>query len=240
MNLLPVNRRHSDNPGDTKEMVLSRRRFLESGNYDCFSDELNRIVGEISKERQKLTILDCGCGEGYYDGRLTEFLDELKINCEFCGFDISKEAVKCASSKYKKISFAVASCFDMPVSDSAFDIAINIFSPLKTDELVRVLKPDGYLIYAVPGERHLMGIKNVIYENVYENERKDTEYSGFEFVKRVSVKDNIEISGELLQDLFKMTPYYYKSERRSQEKLSLAGTVKTEIHFDFLVYKKCS
>ena len=44
VNLLPVNKRHSDDPGDTKEMVLSRREFLESGKYQCFSDKLNELV----------------------------------------------------------------------------------------------------------------------------------------------------------------------------------------------------
>ncbi len=36
VHLLPRNRMHSDLPGDTKEMVAARRRFLESGAYALF------------------------------------------------------------------------------------------------------------------------------------------------------------------------------------------------------------
>ena len=240
VNLLPVNKRHSDDPGDTKEMVLSRREFLESGKYQCFSDKLNELVLKYFGNSQKISILDCGCGEGYYDGRLMEKLDKLKINYSLAGFDISKNAVRFSAGKYKKGMFAVASCFNMPVADESFDLAINIFAPMVDKELYRVLKNDGYFIYAVPGKRHLMGLKEVLYENTYENEEKHTEYDGFEFVKRVSVKDIVNASGDNLINLFKMTPYYFKTEKEATNRLLSVGEIKTEIHFDFLIYKKVS
>ena len=46
VNLLPVNKKHSDNPGDSKDMVLSRREFLESGNYDCFAGKICEITNK--------------------------------------------------------------------------------------------------------------------------------------------------------------------------------------------------
>lgn len=240
INLLPVNKRHSDDPGDTKEMVLSRREFLESGKYDCFSVKLNETVARYFGNSQNISILDCGCGEGFYDGHLMDKLEELKINYSLVGFDISKNAVRYSAGKYKKGTFAVASCFNMPVADKSFDLAINIFAPMVEKELNRVLKNGGYFIYAVPGKRHLMGLKEALYENVYENEEKHTEYQGFEFVERISVKDVIEVEGDNLINLFKMTPYYFKTEKEATEKLINIGKLKTEIHFDFLVYKKTS
>lgn len=234
VNLLPVNKKHSDNPGDTKDMVLSRRAFLESGNYDCFAEKLVEIINSIFANSQKISILDCGCGEGYYDG----FLEMLKTNYELFGFDISKEAVRFASSKHKNGSFAVGSCFSMPVQSDGFDLAINIFAPMVETETARVLKKGGYLIYAVPGKNHLMGLKNLLYENVYENEEKHTEYEGFEFVGRYSVKNEITVDGEMGVNLFRMTPYYFKTELGAEEKILKNGGFTTEIHFDFLVYKK--
>lgn len=238
VNLLPVNKKHSDNPGDSKDMVLSRREFLESGKYECFSDKLNELVAGFSMDSQNSSILDCGCGEGYYDGRLMQKLDELKINYQLFGFDISKEAVRFAAGKYKNAQFFVGSCFNMPLADNSFDLAINIFAPMVEGEFARVLKKDGYLIYAVPGENHLMGLKKVIYENVYANEEKHTEYEGFEFIGRHSVKNEITVESEMAVNLFKMTPYYYKTEKSAVEKLQNYGKIETEIHFDFLVYKK--
>lgn len=238
VNLLMPNKRHSLSPGDSREMVMSRRRFLESGKYNIFSDKLNEIVSALSANSRKITIVDCGCGEGYYDGRLCEYLDKLKINYKLFGFDISKEAVKAAAGKYKQASFAVASTFDIPVKENTADIAISVFSPMVEKEFCRILKPNGYLIYAVPGVRHLMGLKEAVYDDPYENTLKDTQYQGFDYVDRYSVSGKITVSGEEAVDLFKMTPYYYKTELSAIDKIRLKGEIETEIQFDFLVYKK--
>lgn len=238
VNLLLPNKRHSSAPGDSREMVMSRRSFLESGKYDIFSDKLNSITAGLLGDSQKISIVDCGCGEGYYDGRLCEYLDKLKINYELSGLDISKEAVKAAAGKYKQISFAVASTFDLPVKENSADIALAIFSPMVENEFYRILKTGGYLIYAVPGVRHLMGLKEAVYDVPYENTQKDTEYNGFQFIERHCVNGKITVSGEAAVDLFKMTPYYYKTELSAIDKIRLKDKIETEIQFDFLVYRK--
>lgn len=234
VNLLPVNKRHSDNPGDSKDMVLSRRAFLESGNYDCFAHKLCDIINSLFPSGQKITIADCGCGEGYYDGRL----ENLNCDFELFGFDISKEAVRYAAGKYKKYNYAVGSCFNMPLLSNSFDLALNIFAPMVEPEMARILKSNGYMIYAVPGKNHLMGLKEILYENTYENEVKHTEYEGFEFVARHSVKEKITLTGEMGVNLFKMTPYYFKTEQGAEEKIIKNDGFTTEIHFDFLIYRK--
>ncbi len=238
VNLLPSNKKHSDNPGDSKDMVLARREFLESGNYDCFSNALCEIIGELFDARQKISILDCGCGEGFYDGKITAELERLKIDYSLFGVDISKEAVRLAAGKYKNASFIVGSCFDLPVESESTDLLIDVFAPMVEKEFGRVLKTGGYLIYAVPGKNHLMGLKRLLYENVYSNEEKHTEYDDFEFIERVSVKDEITLDGEMGVKLFKMTPYYFKTELGAEEKIRSVKEFTTEIHFDFLIYKK--
>ena len=119
-----------------------------------------------------------------------------------------------------------------------FDLAINIFAPMVESETARVLKNGGYLIYAVPGKNHLMGLKELLYENVYENEEKHTEYTGFEFVERHTVKNEITVDGEMGVNLFKMTPYYFKTELGAEDKIRKNNGFATEFHFDFLVYRK--
>lgn len=238
VNLLLPNKRHSSAPGDSHEMVMSRRRFLESGKYDIFSDKLNELVEQFLDGSQKISIVDCGCGEGYYGGRLCKHLDKLKINYELFGFDISKEAVRAAAGKYKQISFAVASTFDIPVKENSADFAVAIFSPMVENEFCRILKTGGYLIYAVPGTRHLMGLKEAVYDEPYENTEKDTEYKGFRLTDRRSAKGVITVTGEVAVDLFKMTPYYYKSELSAIDKIRLKDKIETEIQFDFLIYRK--
>ena len=148
-----------------------------------------------------------------------EKINNLNFDFELFGFDISKEAVKSASGKYKKYNYAVGSCFNMPFADNSFDLALNIFAPMVENEMARILKRYGYIIYAVPGKSHLMGLKKILYEKTYENEEKHTEYDGFEFIDRISVKEKITVNGEMGVNLFKMTPYYFKTELGAEEKI---------------------
>ena len=62
VNLLPVQQKHSAQPGDSKEQVLARRAFLEGDFY-------LPIVQTLCQLAKKLgcigPVLDAGCGEGY-------------------------------------------------------------------------------------------------------------------------------------------------------------------------------
>ncbi len=228
VHLVKPNKIHSKSPGDSKEMIVARRNFLEKGYYDVFLDALLEII----KKYPAKNILDCGCGEGYY----TEKIKELT---NVTAYDISKIAVKMAASKYKGIDFAVASSFDIPVADNCFDMLINVFSPMVEDEFSRVLRENGILIYAVPGKRHLYELKEILYENPYENEEKDCDYNGFEFIERITVKSRINLENNFdIQNLFCMTPYYIKTDIKGCEKIKETTNLSTEIHFDFLVYQK--
>lgn len=233
--LLPVNKMHSKIPGDNALMVNSRRDFLNKGYYGIFANALTEIVKECAGETNAPVILDCGSGEGYYTGKMKEALPESNI----FGFDISKFAVKAAAGKYKNINFSVASVFDIPFLSESADILTDVFSPLCEKEFLRVLKKGGYFIFAVPGERHLFEMKEVLYENPYENEKKDTYYEGFEFIKRVPVNGRIEIDNNTdITSLFSMTPYYWKTDIKGSEKIKELNFLSTEIEFDFLIYKK--
>jgi 23S rRNA (guanine745-N1)-methyltransferase len=72
-----VNLARSRRIGDSKEMLRARRRFLEAGPYQPLSDLLNRLVGEHCPAAP-FTVLDAGCGEGYYLGRLAEYLAHIR------------------------------------------------------------------------------------------------------------------------------------------------------------------
>ena len=104
--LLPPNKKHSKDPGDNKQMVAARRAFLETGLYQPFSDELDRLALECLGENRSPVVLDAGCGEGYYTGRLAQALGE---RARVFGFDISKCAVRAAAKRYREIAFAVGS-----------------------------------------------------------------------------------------------------------------------------------
>lgn len=236
VHLLPPNKMHAKVPGDCKQMVSARRRFLEAGYYAPFSDRLNALVPECAGEDP--VVLDAGCGEGYYTGGLERSLGETGGRPSVFGFDISKYAVKAAAKRYKGIAFAVGSMFGIPVLSGAADCVVNVFAPIVPEELCRVLKPGGSMILAVPGERHLFGLKELLYDDPYENEHRETEYPGFAFVRRVPVRGEITVRGEAVRDLFAMTPYYWKTPVEGSRRIESVRELKTEIAFDFILYRK--
>lgn len=240
--LLPPNKKHSRMPGDDRGMVASRRRFLEGGWYTPFSDALNRLCREcLAGAGENPVTLDAGCGEGWYTGRLARALEENGLLPEAYGFDISKFAVKAAAKKYGAISFAVGSMFGIPFCSGEADLVTDVFAPVVPEEFLRVLRPGGHLILAVPSARHLYGLKQILYDEPYENEARDTEYPGFEFLRRVPVRGELATDDpQVMRDLFAMTPYYWKTPKEGCGRLTRAASLETETGFDFLIYRKAA
>lgn len=232
VNLLPVQKKHAPDPGDTKEMVEARRLFLESGFYAPFRDKAKELVARYTTPGAVL--LDAGCGEGYYTRAMAE-------GREGYGFDISRSAVKLAAKSDKNTLYAVAGSYSIPFPDEGADMLTAIFSPLAIEEFHRVIKKGGHLMIAVPTEKHLFGLKSLIYDDPYENEHLTTVYEGFQEVARERVEGEIELNDNaLIRALFAMTPYYWKSSKESSQKANEAAHLRTAIGFDFIVYERLS
>ena len=240
VHLLPVHKMHSKLPGDSREMVEGRRRFLEAGYYAPFRQELCRLAAACASQLgspagEGLLLCDAGCGEGYYTAGLREALPQARV----CGFDISKLAVKADAGKYKSVEFGVASSFAIPLGEASVHLLTDVFSPLAAEEFARVVKPGGFFLYAVPGERHLYGLKELLYENPYENPHRETEYPGFRFVGRTAVRGEIRVpDSQTAVDLFTMTPSYWKTGPQAAQRLETVEGFSTEIGFDFLLYQR--
>ena len=236
--LLPANKMNSKIPGDSKEMVSSRSRFLDGGYYEPLRTALEETVLELIKGEEP-SVLDCGCGEGYYTAGVAKNLKNRIPKAKIAGFDISRPSVKHAAKRTKDVEFAVASVFDIPVPDKSFDMLLNVFSPLSIDEFSRVLKDEGYYIYVVPAARHLWQLKAAIYDVPYENREQDIPYEGFEHMetKRIRYETLIRTKEDIFS-LFQMTPYYWKTSAKGTEKLSKLETLMTEVAFDIHIYKK--
>ena len=66
----------SGDSGDSKEMCLSRHRFLNSGYYGRFAVGICDIIEKYLPS--PASIIDAGCGEGYYLRRIKERFPELE------------------------------------------------------------------------------------------------------------------------------------------------------------------
>ena len=239
VNLLPAQKKHAREPGDSREMVAARRDFLAAGHYAPFAEGLAEIAARLAQGKKSFRVVDMGCGEGYYDRALLPAVQEKAADVRLLGFDISKEAVRLAARAQKQeAAFAVGSCFAAPVRDGWADLAVNVFAPFAREELLRVLKPGGHLIYAVPGPDHLFGLKEVLYETPYKNPEQQVEYEGFARLEEVPVSAEITLEGDEIPALFAMTPYFWKTPREGAQRLREVDRLTTPIQFRFLLYQK--
>lgn len=244
INLLLSQHKNVKDPGDSKEMVAARRDFLNSGAYQPLLNGLCKAAEELTDSLPSPVIADCGCGECYYTAGVCDYLKECGKAPEIFGIDISKNALAAAKARVKPrgITTAVASVFRMPIKSGSVDIAAVVFAPFQTDELSRILKKDGCVITAIPAERHLQGLREVLYNEPRMNEVKPYEIDGFEFLGKDEVSYTLEITDqEQLNALFMMTPYFYKTSREDCNKLygyfGQHDTFKTEIAFEILKYR---
>ena len=238
VNLLLANGKHSLQPGDDKRMVRARRLFLEKGYYEPFRKAVCQKALEcLPMERP--VVLDAGCGEGYYTGGLAQALTERGKAPMAAGVDISKIAADQAAKAHNGIQFAVGSVFHLPVLEASCDLAMNLFAPLCAGEILRVLKPGGVFLLGVPDRKHLWQLKQAVYREPYENELKEPELPGFSLLEDYPVKDWLLLdNNEDIQNLFQMTPYYYKTSRQDQERVERLETLKTQMEFRVFVYRK--
>lgn len=210
--------------GDDTAMVLSRTTFLEKGYYAPLRDALCKIIG------QGHTVLDSGCGEGYYT-------NAFAVANTVCGIDISKDALKYAAKKCKSAEFAVASVGAIPLPDNSIDTVVCIFAP-ESDEFSRVLKKGGRLITVVPMENHLFELKKAVYDTPILNPPVNKEKTGYilKSEKQLKYTINLECNEDIVA-LFKMTPYYYKTGKRDQEKLNFLERLSTTVEFFIAEYE---
>ena len=91
----------------------------------------------------------------------------------------------------------------------------------------------------IPGARHLFGLKEVLYENPYENRVQDTAINGFTLAEERDIAERITLKDEEdLWDLFTMTPYFYRTSPADKERLRSCAPLETEISFKILIYEK--
>ncbi len=223
--------------GDNRDMVEARRRFLSADNYLPLASRLGEIAAQNC--RDGMVVLDCGCGEGYYTSKICDAIKNTGRSFDFLAFDISRDAVKLAAKICPDVSFAVASCYNIPMADSSVDLALNIFSPLAPDEMYRILKDGGRYVVAYPDVYHLYELKSAIYDTPYKNTPNTDAPDGFQLVSRECVAYTLNLAdSSAVMDLFMMTPYAYRTGKKERERLEKIEKLATRVEFLIDIYEK--
>ena len=226
VNLLQSQKNNSKNHGDDLTMLKSRKSFLDGGYYLPLVEKMKSII-ESDKHN---SILDAGCGEGWYCQH---------IGGNIIGIDISKRGCDLSAKRNKDMTFAVASSFDLPILDQSLDLVYSVFAPFSGSELSRVLKDNGRFIQVYPLVPHLMGLKKSIYDEAYPNDVLDSNIDGFSIESSHEVHDIIKLdNNKAIKDLFSMTPYVHRTKTHELLRLDNLDSVETEIAFGIRVYRK--
>ena len=233
-NLTQPQDKKSIDPGDNREAVLARHRWLELGHASGLVAALQPWVPESNPQ---MKILDLGCGEGSLGHLL--FFDHAT---GFCGIDLSRPAIKLAARRWPEATWVLANADRiLPVADSSVDCIMSLFGRRPAAEIYRVLKPGGCCIVAVPGEEDLIELREQVQKKGTRRNRvgaivKEITNTGLVCVKEDRWQTQIAIGPEEIEDALAMT---YRARRWSEQKrISSIGSAKVTLAADLILFRK--
>lgn len=225
--------------GDTREMLQARRTFLERGFYQPLSDTINELVTTYRPVQQaQCHILDAGCGEGYYLGRLQEALGQQHV---YMGIDISKDAIRMAAKRYREALFIVANLKEpLALADKSIHIMLNIFAPRNPDQFARVVTPDGLLIVVIPNNEHLQPLRTMLDLLAIEESKQAhviEQFSAHFLLSHTQqVCYNLQLTRDDISLAVRMTPNYWHMSAETREAMTHLTEVETTVSFTCLVF----
>lgn len=230
VNLLPVQQKRSRDPGDSKEMVAARRRFLNAGGYQAIATATSRAALAGLSSGRTITCLDAGSGEGYYLRQLAAAAgDQQKI--ALLGLDISKWAVQAAAKQDKRPTWVVGTNAHLPVLSGTIDRVLCMFGFPVYAEFARVLKPDGRLLQVDAGPDHLRELREVIYPSLKpERTAEARNPPGFTHASSETVRFTLDLSGsEQIADLLAMTPHLYRATAEGRARAAALSEISVTV-----------
>ncbi|VJI15759.1 23S_rRNA m1G745 methyltransferase [Streptococcus pneumoniae] len=217
-----------------KENFQNRQQILEAGFYQAILDAVSDL---LASSKTTTTILDIGCGEGFYSRKLQESHSEKT----FYAFDISKDSVQIAAKSEPNwaVNWFVGDLARLPIKDANMDILLDIFSPANYGEFRRVLSKDGILIKVIPTENHLKEIRQRVQDQLtnkeYSNQDiKEHFQEHFTILSSQTASLTKIITAEQLQALLSMTPLLFHVD---QSKIDWSQLTEITIEAEILVGK---
>lgn len=217
-----------------KENFQNRQQILEAGFYQAILEGVSDLLA--TKPSAK-TVLDIGCGEGFYSRKLQESHSDKT----FYAFDISKDSIQIAAKSEANwaVNWFVGDLARLPIKDASMDILLDIFSPANYGEFRRALSKDGILIKVIPTENHLKEIRQTVQDQLtkkdYSNQDiKDHFQEHFSIQASQIASLTKSITVEQRQALLSMTPLLFHVD---QSKIDWSQLTKITIEAEILVGK---
>ena len=226
VNLLQPQDRRSRQPGDSREAVAARRRFLDRG----FGEPLLRGIVDFAASAN--TILDVGCGEGYH---LNGFAGEKH------GVDISVPAIDAAARRYRDAHFIVTNADRfLPYADHSIDLVTSITSRINAPEFARVVSRDGRVLVALPAPDDLIELRAAILGEGKQIDRTarviDEMRAHFTLEKQSRVAHVAHLDAAAIHDV--MASSYRGMRARQKDKMEAIGGMDVTLSRDLLLFRR--
>lgn len=217
-----------------KENFQNRQQILEAGFYQAILKDISDLLATNPSTK---TVLDIGCGEGFYSRKL----QETHSNKTFYAFDISKDSVQIAAKSEPNwaVNWFVGDLARLPIKEASMDILLDIFSPANYGEFRRVLSKDGILIKVIPTENHLKEIRQLVQDQLTKKDYSNQDIKEH-FQEHFSIQSSQvasltkPITAEQRQALLSMTPLLFHVD---QSKIDWSQLTEITIEAEILVGK---
>ena len=241
INLLPAQYKRSKNPGDSKEMVLARKQFLNAGFYQPVADKILSVIKNYYQNKKPLSILDAGCGEGYYLNYIaSSILNDINEHRLF-GLDISKEAILEAAKQNKNITWVVGTNRQPPLTERSIDVILCVFGFQSFEGFKKIIDKNGVVIIIEPGDSHLQELRDLIYNDKKVKNSHDSSIAiknDFQETETESLNFKIVVNDQaLIKNLLVMTPHFYRANKQGLEKVMALNSIELTIDVTLRVYK---
>lgn len=217
-----------------KENFQNRQQILEAGFYQAILETISDL---LATKLSAKTVLDIGCGEGFYSRKLQESHSDKT----FYAFDISKDSVQIAAKSEPNwaVNWFVGDLARLPIKDASMDMLLDIFSPANYGEFQRVLSKDGILIKVIPTENHLKEIRQMVQDQLTKKDYSNQDIKEH-FQEHFSIQASQiasltkSITAEQRQALLSMTPLLFHID---QTKIDWSQLTEITIEAEILVGK---
>jgi 23S rRNA (guanine745-N1)-methyltransferase len=195
INLLQPQDRRSKHPGDSALVVAARRRLHERGVTEPMLRGLGEIIRGAGGASPGDTVLDAGCGDGFYLGALAR-----ETGFRAHGVDISIPVVDAAARRYPECEWIVANADRfIPYRERSFSMVLSITGRMNAGEFRRVLRDDGRLLAAVSAPDDLIELRGTGRDRVQRT--RETFAQGFTLVKQHRVTTTADLDAAGVQDV---------------------------------------
>ncbi|NPV93460.1 MAG: methyltransferase domain-containing protein [Firmicutes bacterium] len=222
INMLP----HPGRGKYDQSMFESRRIVYRSGLFEPLVEKISReMINNIESNRDRVLVLDAGCGEGFMLSSITDRLSQNAVNrVSGIGVDVSKAGISMASGEYPEGIWCVASISRCPFEGKQFDFILNVLSPSNYSEFQRLLSDDGTVVKVIPESGYLQELREVFYERTdrgfYSNEKTMELFkSSLVLLDIQRLRYSATLDNTLIRHLARMTPLSWGATRERLQKV---------------------